>query len=176
MPYAVTLRLDPVAGARVAALWTALARDGLTAMLERGYAPHITLAVLHDGTASVVEPEARAAAGWHGRPLRFAGFGVFPGPPAVLWLAPVPDPGLLGLQRELCNALPAAQLHPHYRPGAWVPHATLAEDLTLSGLAEALASVSDGWSPFAGTLEQVDLVRFRPVSVLWQMRLPAPPT
>ena len=175
MPYAVTLRLDPVAAARVTDLWTALARDGLTDLLDLGYAPHITLAVLHDGAASVAETVARVAAGWRGRRVRFAGFGVFPGPPAVLWLAPVPDAGLLGLQRELCDALPTAHLHPHYRQGAWVPHATLAEDLTVSGLAEALACVSDGWAPFAGTLDQVDLVRFRPVSVLWQTRLAPPP-
>jgi hypothetical protein len=54
-----------------------------------------------------------------------------------------------------------------------VPHATLAEDLTTAGLAEALTCASEGWAPFSGCLEQVDLVQFRPVTLVWQARLAA---
>jgi 2'-5' RNA ligase len=174
VPFAVTLRLDPVSAARVTALWRGLAAAGLSDLAALGYAPHITLAVCGDGATGLAERVAGVAADWHGLAVNFAAVGVFPGPPAVLWLAPTPDAGLLAYQRALCEALPEEFLHPHYRHGAWVPHATLAEDLTAAGLAEAVTLVADSWTPFHGHLTQIDLVHFRPVSVLWQARLAEP--
>ena len=171
MPFAVTLRLDPSAGARVSKLWDGLADAGLSDLRTLAYAPHITLAVLSEGAPDLAGQVATVAAGWNRLAVRFAGFGVFPGPPAVLWLAPVPDASLLACQRALCDRLPGKQLHPHYRPGAWVPHVTLAEDLTAAGLAEAMMCLAGGWASFEARLEQVDVVQFRPVSVLWHGRL-----
>jgi 2'-5' RNA ligase len=175
MPYAVTLRLDPVAGARVTAMWTSIAAGGASDLLHLGYAPHLTLAVLCEGDAPLQERVRQATAGWRRLNVRFAGFGVFPGPQAVLWLAPVPTAALLSWQRALCDALPADRLDPHYRPGNWMPHVTLGEDLTPAALATAYDRTASDWEPFTATLEQVDLVRFRPVSLLWHARLPGSP-
>lgn len=168
----MTLRLDAVAAARVAALWSRLACRALSDLALLNYQPHVTLAVLPDDVIGLAECVARVSAGWHALPVRLAAVGVFPGPPAVVWLALVPDATLLAWQHALCAALPAGVLHPHYRPGAWMAHVTLAEDLTQAGLAEAVSCVAEDWKPFDGRLVQVDLVRFRPVSMVWQGRLP----
>jgi 2'-5' RNA ligase len=92
MPLAVTLRLDDAAAAAVVAMWRALAEGGVDDdCLRLGYPPHVTLAVWPDGApagtllAAAVE---RFGAEWGALPATLAGFGVFPGAPAVVWAAP----------------------------------------------------------------------------------------
>src|SRR3954451_22660067 len=119
MPLAATLVLDEAGAAPVRAMWQALAAAGLARdALELGYPPHLTLAVWE------AAPEAAAlaalAAGWAALALRRAGFGVFPG--GGLWLAPVVTSELLARHAALHAALPGLASHPHYAPGAWVPH------------------------------------------------------
>ena len=67
----------------------------------------------------------------------------------MLWLAPAASAELLERQACICGLRSGTELHPHYRPGAWAPHLTLANDLTSDGAAEALRLCSSGWTPFA---------------------------
>ncbi len=46
----------------------------------------------------------------------------------------------------------------------WVPHVTLSGFLPDPGL--ALTTLLSVWQPLTGLLDQVDLLRFRPVDVL----------
>lgn len=180
MPVAATLRLGAGSAAAVTAMWEALADAGLDGSCRAlGYAPHVTLAVWPD---EVPEAPLRAALAalamrWTARPVTLAGFGLFPGDPPVLWLAPVPDATLLARQAELLSALPGLACHPHHHPGAWVPHVTLG---TPRDAAAALAALLPGWrGPLAGVLDALELVRFPPVEVLWRSALlsaaPRPP-
>lgn len=163
MPFALTLRLHDTAAAAVRRMWEALAARGLsTDSLDLGYPAHLTLAI-HPDTADAAALAA-AADGWAlARPIAFAGFGLFPGAPSVLFLAPVPDAALLGAHADLHRRLPPGG-HAHYAPGAWVPHATLAADLP--DAAPALAALAGMALPPAAPPASVDLVRFRPVEVL----------
>ena len=98
MPYAVTLPLDAAAAAHVERMWRALAdQAGDDDALRLGYAPHITLAVLPDAVrAEDIENAVLGVAGdWDALSTVFAGFGVFPGAPPVIWAAPVVTKGLL---------------------------------------------------------------------------------
>jgi 2'-5' RNA ligase len=161
MPLAVTLRLDRAGTARIEAMQTAPAHP-----------PHITLAIFTDDVdAATLAPELSATvAAWTPMRLTFAGFGVFPGEPAVLWLVPTPSAELSDRQARISGLRPTAVVHPRYRPGAWVPHVTLVEDLTLVGAIEALLKCSLDWEPFVADLDQIELVSFAPVSVLWSNR------
>jgi len=169
MPYAVTLRLDSTAAAAVEHLWHVLAdQAGADLALQLGYQPHITLAVLPD---SVLAPAIESvvgwlAAAWRALPLTLAGLAVFPGEAPVLWAAPVPSERLLQWHRQLHAAIAGYPVHPHYHPDKWVPHLTLAKEARVP--AERLLAVAlSAWDgPIHGTLDRLDLVRFRPVSVL----------
>lgn len=175
MPYALTLRLDEAAAARVARLWHAVAEAGDDGALRLGYGPHITLAILPDG----IDAEALATAGfatargWDALPVTLAGLGVFPGEPAVVWAAPVATEALLARQRALHAALAAFPVHAHYQPGAWVPHVTLSKDggAPASRIVEAATAAWDG--PISGWLDRLELVRFRPVEILRSVALQA---
>jgi 2'-5' RNA ligase len=169
VPYAVTLPLNDAAAAHVERMWRALAdQAGDRNAVQLGYVPHITLAVLPDTApaAEVEEGAFRVAEGWDGPPALLAGFGVFPGTPPVTWVAPVVTEQLLAKHAALHAALARFSIHPHYRPGAWMPHVTLSKS-GQSSAAQAIEIAASVWQgPISARLESIDLVRFRPVEVL----------
>jgi 2'-5' RNA ligase len=168
MPYAVTLPLDAEAAAQIRQLWCALAeQSGADDAIRLGYVPHVTLAVLSDGTpvSEVEKAVSLAIEGWTTFSIVLAGFGVFPGTSPVVWAAPVVTAGLLARHASLCAALGSFGIHPHYRPEHWVPHVTLSQESPSS--ARAIEIVTSTWDgPIAARLERVELVRFLPVTVL----------
>src|SRR5688572_22548207 len=104
MPYAVTLRLDEDAAARVQRIWRALAgQAGDDGALRLGYGPHLTLALLPDGIAAATVAKAAFALAhaWGPLPITLAGLGVFPGDPPVVWAAPVVTEALLARHAAL---------------------------------------------------------------------------
>ena len=168
MPFAITLRLDPISAVPIEAMWRKLAADGIDADCDQlGYAPHITLAIYPDETPvkrlrTALEDTSR---NWEALPVSLSGLGAFPGDRTVLWAVPVVTPALLARHQALQTALPDLEVHAHYRPGVWVPHVTLSGALPDPG--PALMALLSNWEPITGFLDRVELVRFRPVEVLY---------
>lgn len=156
MPLALTLRLDDAGSARVAAMQPT----------PMPYPPHVTLGVFDDGVD--IEAARAAAAGWRSLRVRLAGFGVFAGDQAVLWLVVTPTRLLLDIHVQL-SVLGGMQAD--YQVDAWVPHVTLASDLTNARATEAIRALSSQWVPFEVELDRVELVRFPPVRILWSQQL-----
>ena len=176
MPYAVTCCLAPASADRVRSLWEVLAREGLSDSAVRlGYEPHITLAILDDtaDATALIDATSGVAADWTALPITCAALAVFTAAPATLWVAPTATAELLRRHTAITAALPAAPLHPHYRPGAWMPHITLADDLPQVSIGAALMAAAGQFQPFDSSLDRVEIVRFRPVIRLWQSRLRA---
>jgi len=174
MTYAVTLPLDVDAAARVRALWDALSTAGFVNHAERlGYEPHLTLALLDDvsDTAGLCQIVSDISADWPAMRLSLSAVATFPSDPVTLWLAPTVTAALLGLHAALCAALPAA--HPNYRPGAWIPHVTLADDVTSGTLGAGIELVAERFQSFTVILDRVDLLRFPPITLLWRAPLAA---
>ena len=123
------------------------------------------------------EVVAACAAQWTAIDVTLGGFGVFATPVPVLFLAPVVTEALLLRQRALADALADQPCDPHYRPRSWVPHVTLAKggaagDPGWMGRAiDTLAPLWPALRPACG--EGLDLVHFRPVTVLQSHRLPS---
>lgn len=179
MPYAVTLRLDAAMAAPVEAMWRALAAAGLhDDSLSLGYPPHLTLTILPDGAdaSRLAATVADCAVAWTAIDLNPAGLGLFVTPEPVLYLAPVPTAALIGRHHDLAAALGDNPADPHYRRGAWVPHVTLAKggparDPGWTGRAlDCLRPLCADLRP--GRADRLDLVHFRPVTVLHSHPLP----
>jgi 2'-5' RNA ligase len=173
VPYAVTLRLGAAAAAPIEAMWRALAAAGLhDDALALGYPPHLTLAIQPDTVdpARLRDAAARCAATWSTEPLRFAGFGLFVAPEPVLFLAPVVTDALLVRHAALATMLADLPGDPHYRPGAWVPHVTLAKGGAAAEpgwMGRALDCLAPFWpAVLPAAPDRVELVKFRPVTVL----------
>jgi 2'-5' RNA ligase len=150
-------------------LWRRLADEGISDSMARlGYRPHLTLAIATDADVPAAIRVLEDFAATHAAlEAPFVGIGAFLAPARVLWAAPRIDRALLDLQAALHEAL-AWPGHPHYAPGSWVPHCTLAEDLTLEAFARVAERVARHWQPLTAMLDRIDLVRFRPVEILWQ--------
>jgi 2'-5' RNA ligase len=91
--------------------------------------PHVTLAVLEGPEPEkLVDRLERELAGMGGPTILLAYFGVFVHPGFVLFLGVTPTDELRFLQREVIDTGSSAGfvVWDHYRPGAWVPHCTLA--------------------------------------------------
>ena len=167
MPFAVTLRLDPVSAAAIEQLWRALTDAGIDRdRLDLGYAPHVTLAIYPDDTDADLLRAAldRVASQLPALPVTLGGIGIFTGPGSILWAAPVVTGALLAWHAAIHAALPGLPVHPHYQPDAWMPHVTLSGAIQDPG--QALAALLPHWKPISGCLVQADLVQFRPVAVL----------
>ena len=61
---------------------------------------------------------------WRALPISLSGIGISPGLSSIIFAAPVVTLDLLALQTDLVDGT-GLPVHPHYRPGTWVPHVTL---------------------------------------------------
>lgn len=175
MPYAVHLDLDAEAQARLAPLQAVFESDAATETPRRLGAPlHLSLAVYDALPAEPLAPRLAAfAQGLAPLPLALAQLGLFPGERPVAFLGPLVDEPLLALHRRFHERFAdlAAACWPHYRPGQWVPHVTIAMGGDAASLATGLAAIARGWTPEPARLDAIGLIRFRPVERLWHADL-----
>jgi 2'-5' RNA ligase len=174
MPYAITLRLDGPAAEQLEQMQRAIAdATGNRHIVELGYPPHVTLAVLSDDASphAVEDAVVRAAEHWSAVPITLGGLGIFPGAITTIWAAPAVAEPLPGYHGHLIAALGADPVDPHYRVGAWVPHVTLgqADRASVTRTVDVATSLWQG--PIRGRLDQVEMVRFSPVEVLCRLPL-----
>jgi 2'-5' RNA ligase len=124
MPTALTLALDQEGRETFDDFWAALDGLGIGDPSRRlDHPAHLTLAVVAE---DIEEMEEAALALPAPRSLRLTHLGLFTMPSEVLFLAPLVTAELLETQRRAVAALEGYTLHEHSRPGAWVPHVTLA--------------------------------------------------
>jgi 2'-5' RNA ligase len=164
MPYAVELALDHAAGAEVRAIWRALEGAGIVDLARSGAEPHVSLGIW----AALDLPALEAALATFARGQRpldvvFASVETFSG--GVVYLATEATAAQRDAQAELHRrvACLGTGAWAHYAPGVWVPHCTLAMDLTPAQLTIALALARRAPLPLRARLVRVAIVEFRPV-------------
>ena len=164
MAFAIELALDPASAVPVRALWRRLAEAGIRFMADSGADPHVSL-VIWDGldverAAAEVSALARETAPVPVSFTHVAAVGA-----EVVYLALAPSAPLADLQAYVDARLaPLGRARwPHYAPGAWVPHCTVAMDLGSVTAATALALASELALPLAARLDRAGIVEFRPV-------------
>jgi 2'-5' RNA ligase len=134
--------------------------------LRLGYPPHLTIAVFADtaAPARLLAAAEKCAAHWPGLGVTLASLGLFPGTPATMFLASVVTSALLARHAELLTALNGEVADPHYQIGRWVPHVTLAKDVT--DPVAAVSVLAPSLLPVRAVLDRMEVVRFRPAQVL----------
>lgn len=151
---------DPAAEQAVRRLWRQLEDDGLpslTAHTHGRHVPHVTLASLAGGSWEEVRDVVAELPEAPPLPLTFAAFGSFTRTRCSL--LPVVPAELLQRHERVVAGLLAARIdvHRHYRPGAWMPHLTVATRATVESLPRIARRVYEVL-PLTAVLERVAVV------------------
>lgn len=172
MAFAVSLLFDDGLTGSVATHWQRLADAGLSrSMPDLGYQPHVTLAVFDHvepkRASATLDDVFRTIASFEVTLARIATFGPGSG---VVYALPSPSQKLADLHGAVLAAI-GETCRVHYRAGNWVPHCTLAMNLTDAGIQQARALLAEGW-PLRGRFVAADFVAFTPVTGIrrWPFR------
>jgi 2'-5' RNA ligase len=143
MPYAVELYLDANTEGIIRGIWRALADEGISeSMLGEGFYPHITLGIANQMDSAGLWPELSAMARQTcPLPLTLSHFGVFPNVEGVVFLGATLTRPLLDVHDAFTGLFERYAQEPwgYYQPGNWVPHCTVAHDLTGNGVSQAIS-------------------------------------
>jgi 2'-5' RNA ligase len=137
---------DDDADAAVRALWRRLHGAGVPSLAVRSHRrhrPHISLAVA-GAVPQRTRDALRAELAMLALPnLWLYTLGTFPTRESALFLGAVVDAELLAVHSAAHDVLAGRVSQPwaYYLPGAWVPHCTLAQDLTPDQLAGGLRAL-----------------------------------
>ncbi len=146
MAQAVELLFDPTTEAAIKGPWDRLETAGvpsLASRTHRRHRPHISLAVAERIETGQLQDARDCLAATHLDVTLYAP-AVFPRP-GVLYLSVVPTLALLRLHEEVHTALGDSIIAPRdgYAVGAWMPHCTLAQDLTRAQIAQGIDLLHD---------------------------------
>ena len=166
MGFGVELIFDTDSEARIKSLWDVLAEaTGNTYLLDSGSRPHISLALfeslegvdLRDALASFALATAPVS-------LRLSAVGMFPGAECVMYLAPVVTRGLLDAHSNFYHCLHELPIRslPYYQPERWIPHCTVAYDVTPRQVGEAVDAICGSGVFGEVRLTEIALVEFEP--------------
>ena len=176
MGYAVELFYDSESEQAVCEIWDGLGASlGQPSLSELGARPHVSLAVYSDGldTTGFREQLLEFAQSLAPFEFKLINVGTFPGSEGVVFLAPVATRPLLALHarfHQFFSQYDESGMS-YYQPGNWVPHCTVAIDLTASEVTEAMAYSREAFQPITGRFEEIGLVEFRPVKELGTYKL-----
>ena len=160
--YGICSELADEAGRTALGLWDHLeARYGLR-QVRAAARPHVSYLVGESDRASdLAAALADVAPGLSSFIVTLSGVRAFDGPEPVVYLAVDAGPALTAAHRALLRATQPlwSRIWPHYLPGAWTPHVTLAlRDLPRERLGEVLADLRDRTAPHSARLAHLDLV------------------
>lgn len=167
MPHAVTVTFDPRAESDIRALWASIANNRInSSMMHLGVAPHLSLGVFDDAMEGPLIARVTAF-GAKVAPfaIAFDRIDMFPGRETVLFLAPQASPRLRRLHEGFHDQVQGVgTCAADYRPGAWVPHATIAMGLRQRQLARARKLLDGAFDTIVARIVGLEVVRFRPVT------------
>ena len=175
MAYAVELNLSTGSAARVVTLWKRFAEESISSvMLDVGAKPHISLASFEDLDPLALQDDLRHFAATT-KPLLVAlsSVGAFPTSEGVVFLAPVVTRELLDVHERFQGLLGStgAGCLGYWWPGRWVPHCTVATEITPDKLGRAIELCLQSEVFGTVTLDEVSLIEFRPVHEIYAFPL-----
>lgn len=167
MDYAIILTFDQLVEKELWQLAGELAgKTGNKAFVEAQIQPHLTLAEFSTDLLADVSQTMHRLSSQLLQPiqLKLASAGFFPDNMSVLYLAPIVDEQLLNLHRLVNNALEplCREFPPLYREENWVPHCTLALDLTSDELLAASLALGQAYRPLTARAAGLSLYKCCP--------------
>jgi 2'-5' RNA ligase len=178
MPFALGVKSVNASAGAIVSLWDRLSVfEDSPSMRALNYPPHITFAIYDapevTGAIAIAAME-RAAQGRTAIEITFNRIRTFDGPSLILWADPEPKEMLLDIHPKIHSAINPGFCRPHYRPGNWVPHCTLATRIVAERNADALAFAATFRGDIRVTFDVIDCVALQPLKVVAEAPLNAP--
>jgi 2'-5' RNA ligase len=175
MPFALSLKSVDATADAIMSLWDRVGVfEDFPSMRALNYPPHITFAIYGSAAASeqlAIATLERVATGRTAIELTFDRIRSFDGPPLILWADPEPKTALREIHDQIHAAIDPGLCHPHYRPGSWVPHCTLAMRTRPDRNQAALAFADAFGESLRVVFDVMDCVRLAPLQVVAEARL-----
>ena len=145
--------------------------EGRSSIKALGYPPHLTLVRYADIAPDILSKALERVAKEEPVSLTFDRICLFEVDPLVLWLAPRSDRRLIALHANIHATIGPALCDPHYRPGQWIPHLTLATVIPANRREDALALAAESVEPFELAFDRAESVAWPPLRVLEMVQL-----
>jgi 2'-5' RNA ligase len=173
MAFAININTSGRTGACIRDYWAKFGcLEPVPSMAALDYPPHVTLAIYDVISAAELRDALRVAFGGCQRiRLRFHKLAYFDQPQLVFWAAPEPSEPLLCAHAAIHRLIDPSLCREHYRPGAWVPHCTLATGVSAHNRQEAIALAEEKIEPCDVVFDKADCVEFMPVRIMEEYAL-----
>ena len=173
MPYAIAALFDAASEAGIQNLRRQLAEyaGSDTVAVAR---PHLAFAIVDRLDPEALEPMLREfCQAMPPLPLNLAAVGAFPTAEGVVYLAPVVTRPMLAAHARLCQLLDEAGAPPvpYYRPENWVPHCTVAINLTREQVGGAVRICGEADVFHTDQLTQLAVAEFPPIRLVYKLPL-----
>lgn len=164
MPFSVAVIIDSAAAAKIKNLSNRVLLATFPDSCHVTEAPpHLTFAIADEVNAfSVEQLLTELAEQTPAITVRFGSFGVFPGEERILFLAPVVTAELMSLHDHFHRAFEslARRQYDLYLPNNWVPHCTIASELSQTTFVRAAEACLNGEFPREARLTHIALTEF----------------
>jgi len=173
MALAINIRSDNESSNRIRGLWKKSSTFEESASMEKlNYPPHITLAIYDDVDEKVLTDALKSTfCKKSSIKLSFNRVDFFDVHPLVLYAKPELTQELLSLHSEIHNFIGADLSREFYQPNKWIPHCSLALDISEEKRTEALQFAGQKLDRFTVNFDTADVVSFPPVRVIREIVL-----
>lgn len=142
-------------------------------MVDNEVPPHITISAfetLHE--KEVLEVLNSAFANIKGNKIEWVTVGTFP---TVIFIQPVLNEYLHNISSaiyEIISQIPDTKVSKYYKPFSWLPHATIAKQLSEEEMRKAFEVLQKSFVAFEGKVVRIELAKKNPYRVIasWEVK------
>ncbi len=168
MGYAVEMYFDKKSSKKIEDMWKILIREAnISDLYDFNSRPHISLGVYNDDIdiEAFINKVEKFSEKNKCFKAKFSNIGIFNTAEGVLFLAPKVDRQLLSFHEEFHRLTDdfKGQINKYYLPELWIPHCTMVMNNSRTKFLKCLEIVEDTFEPMQVQIEQIGIIKFRPV-------------
>ena len=142
-------------------------------MVDNQVPPHITISAFETmNEEKVVEVLENALSNIRQNKIEWVTVGAFP---TVIFIQPVLNEYLHNLSSTIYNGIrnvPDTKISKYYKPFSWLPHATIAKQLSEAEMKKAFDVLQKSFGMFEGKIVRIELAKKNPYRVIasWNLK------
>lgn len=168
MAFGISIKATGSTGSPVRNIWDRFGElEASPSMAALNYPPHITLGVYDDISEATLCKAMRTLFSVHPKiTLVFTHIAFFERPALVFYAVPSLSLELLQVHRALHKMIEPTLCREHYLPHVWVPHCTVATNVSATKSHSAIAMANRAIDHFEVVFDMADCIEFYPVRII----------